>query len=197
MKKKIELFFLGFCCGVILSGAIVAMGQIVNAIERDNNKGEWTVEVIPAEVNFPTEFYTPSELEGYLQNREDVNILAQLIWVEARGVDSITEKAAVVWCVLNRVDAQGYACGGNIQEVITFDGQFSNCLEAPITQDNTQIAADVLARWHAEKAGEENVGRVLPEEYIYFEGDGIKNHFTNEWMGEKTWDWSLPSPYES
>ena len=33
-----------------------------------------------------------------------VYIIAQLIWGEARGVQSTTEQAAVAWCVLNRVD---------------------------------------------------------------------------------------------
>ena len=38
---------------------------------------------------------------------EEVTILAQMLWGEARGVKSITEQAACVWCVLNRVD-EGY-----------------------------------------------------------------------------------------
>ncbi len=39
-----------------------------------------------------------------LYSEADVEMLARLIWVEARGVKSKTEQAAVVWCVLNRLD---------------------------------------------------------------------------------------------
>ena len=51
--------------------------------------------------------------------------------------------------------------------------------------------------WGAEKAGEEDVGRTLPADYLFFEGDGAENHFRKEYekTGE-TWDWSLPDPYE-
>lgn len=40
------------------------------------------------------------------------------------------------------------------------------------------------------------MGRTLPEDYLFFEGDGLENHFRKEY--EKTgdtWDWSLPDPY--
>lgn len=42
----------------------------------------------------------------YVHDEAEVEMLARLIWGEARGVASDTEKAAVVWCVLNRVDAE-------------------------------------------------------------------------------------------
>lgn len=39
-------------------------------------------------------------------------------------------------------------------------------------------------------------GETLPEDYFFFEGDGLRNHFrkTYEKTGA-TWDWSLPDPY--
>ena len=36
---------------------------------------------------------------------EDINMLAKTIWNEARGIKSDMEKAAIAWCVLNRVDS--------------------------------------------------------------------------------------------
>ena len=33
--------------------------------------------------------------------------------------------------------------------------------------------------------------------YLWFTGDGKRNHFQNEYKGGEVWDWSLPSPYES
>ena len=41
------------------------------------------------------------------------------------------------------------------------------------------------------------VGRVLPADYLWFSGDGKRNHFRNAYRGGDRWDWSLPSPYES
>ena len=123
-------------------------------------------------------------------------MLAKLIWGEARGVESITEKAAVAWCVLNRVDAKGYP--NSIKAVITQPHQFVGYDEDyPVTKEHRLIAKDVLCRWYAEKAGEKDVGRVLPKEYVYFTGDGSRNHFTSEWRSEDTWNWRLASPYES
>ncbi len=66
----------------------------------------------------------------------------------------------------------------------------------PVTEELKRIAADVLTRYHAEKSGEENVGRVLPAEYCFFTGDGKHNYFTIGWRDTDTWGWTLESPYK-
>lgn len=127
--------------------------------------------------------------------REDVEMLAKLIWGEARGVRSKEQKAAVVWCVLNRVDSPLYP--DSIEAVVTQKYQFSGYNESyPLTDEFMEIAEDVLVRWHQEKAGAIDVGRVLPKEYLYFVGDGVLNYFSKEWKSQDHYDWSLPSPYE-
>ncbi len=127
--------------------------------------------------------------------REDVEMLAKLIWGEARGVPSTEQKAAVVWCVLNRVDSPLYP--DNIKAVVTQKYQFDGYDESyPLTDEFLKIAEDVLVRWHQEKAGAIDVGRVLPKEYLYFVGDGVLNYFSKEWKSQDHYDWSLPSPYE-
>ena len=127
-------------------------------------------------------------------NDTDADMLAKLVWGEARGC-SKTEQAAVVWCVLNRVDA-GYA-DGTIRGVITARSQFTGYRKSnPITPTQREIAVDVLTRWYREKNGETDVGRVLPKEYLYFSGDGIRNIFRTQYKGGTRWNWSLPSPYE-
>lgn len=123
-------------------------------------------------------------------------MLANLIWGEARGIESDTEKAAVVWCVLNRVDSPNYP--DTIAEVVTQRHQFSGYRATyPAPDEFKALAEDVLTRWNAEKNGGTDVGRVLPREYVFFTGDGVRNNFTVEWLSAETWDWSLPSPYES
>lgn len=126
------------------------------------------------------------------EDEATINALAQLVYGEARGC-SITEQAAVVWCVLNRVDA-GY---GDIMAVATAPNQFVGYRPGnPIEAHTAHLVRDVLLRWHAEKTHGEDAGRVLPEDYLWFHGDGKHNHFRNEYEGGDRWDWSLPSPYE-
>ena len=126
-------------------------------------------------------------------------MLARLVRGEAGGVWSMTEQACVMWTVLNRVDA-GY--GDTIAEVITAPGQYyyieSFGINDEYGRDLVWLAEDVISRWEREKAGEINVGRVLPAEYLFFGGDGYHNYFRTTYeFGNGFWDYSLPSPYES
>lgn len=117
--------------------------------------------------------------------------IAKTVYGEARGLGA-TEQAAVVWCILNRVDAYG----SDIVSVVTAPSQFHGYSAwNPVTDEIYSLVADVLQRWENEKAGMENVGRVLPKEYLYFYGSGGRNYFTTEWRGGTTWDWTMTSPY--
>lgn len=128
-----------------------------------------------------------------LWTEEDAELLAQMLYGEARANDIPTEqKAAVVWCALNRVDAGQ----GTIQEVVTKKRQFVGWDEDNyVTPELYALTVDVLERWQAEHEGQTDVGRTLPADYLYFTGDGERNYFTTEWHGHLNWDWSLPSPY--
>lgn len=104
--------------------------------------------------------------------------------------------AAVVWCVLNRVDAEGWP--DTVAEVVTQPHQFAGYSpDYPATEEFKAIAADVLIRWEREKREGGEVGRVLPAEYVFFTGDGEVNHFRTEYEGGMFWDWSLKNPYSS
>ena len=155
--------------------------------------GEPTVELQAAEM-IPTSVYLsesfePSETivepDAYI-----VDLMARTIYAEARGCSTM-EQAAVAWCVLNRVDA-GY---GTVEEVLTAPHQFASW-SGEIGREQLDIAADVLIRWEREKAGESDVGRVLPREYLWFTGNGSENLFRDAYEGGSYWDWSLPNPYE-
>ena len=54
------------------------------------------------------------------------------------------------------------------------------------------LAEDVLHRWY-----NDSEGRVLPGEYLWFQGDGKHNWFRNAYKGGDIWDYSATSPYES
>lgn len=132
----------------------------------------------------------------WMPDEADVEYIAKTMYGEALIVKSDTRRAAVAWCILNRVDAKGYP--NTIEGVVAAPYQFSGYdPDHPVIEELRDLAVDVLQRWNAEKNGETEVGRVLPEGYCFFVGDGFENYFTDEWKGTDYWDWSLPSPYEN
>ena len=129
-------------------------------------------------------------------SEEEITAIAKTVWGEALVTNSDMEMAAVAWCILNRVDSSLFP--NSIVEVVTAPSQFHGYSgDNPVPGRIRELVLDVLGRWLAEKDGEENVGRVLPSDYLYFWGDGWHNHFTTEYLGGVEWDWSLPNPYES
>lgn len=141
----------------------------------------------------PIQAETP-EPEEKPWTEDEVIVLTKMVFGEAGGVPSKMERAACVWCVLNRCDTYGQG----VIEVTTAPYQFVGYrAENPVTDELYDLCEDVLARWYAEKDGETDVGRVLPPDYLYFHGDGKHNYFRNEFRGGTTWDWSYPNPYET
>lgn len=124
-----------------------------------------------------------------------IKYIAQCLWGECRGAVPM-HKAAVVWCILNRVDSWGGSGEKAIIDTITAKNQFTGWHKwNPIWENLEEVAIDVLGRWELEKLGETNVGRVLPKGYCWFLGYGGVNHFRNAYRNGKEWDWSLPNPY--
>lgn len=127
-------------------------------------------------------------------SEQDVVDLAKLLWRECRGVESLTEQACVAWTVLNRVDLYG----ATIYDVLRAPNQFAFHEDTTVHNDMLALAKDTLERWSAEKNGEENCGRVLPQEYIYFYGKGGHNYFRDAYRYPyHVWDYSLESPYDN
>lgn len=131
----------------------------------------------------------------YTVTREEIETLAKIVYREARGIKEDSHKAAVVWCILNRVD-DGY-WGDNIVDVATYPNAFAWVPDTPVDEELVDLVVDVVTRWNHEKEGLSDVGRTLPKEYLYFIGDGSYNRFTKEWRSTDYWDWSLPDPYNS
>lgn len=122
--------------------------------------------------------------------------IAKTVYGEAM-VCGTTERAAVVWCILNRADDARDATPAGVIAVVTKPYQFHGyAADHPLLPELEELALDVIERWLDEKDGETEVGRVLPREYLFFIGDGKHNHFRTEWDGGRVWDWSLQSPYE-
>ena len=131
---------------------------------------------------------------------EDVTILSKLLYGEAKGVKSEMRQAAVIWCVLNRVDDKRWS--DSIHDVATQNCQFGGYITTnPVEDHLKEIVTDVLERWSREKDGEEDVGRVLPPEYTFFCGGYGENWFYRyedfNLRNKPYYDWSLPNPYET
>ena len=130
-----------------------------------------------------------SELQ---QLTNEIEMLSKVIYREARGLDA-THRAAVVWCILNRVDHEGY--GDTIQSTLTSPNQFAYYPDTPVLDSHTEIAKDVVTRWLIEHKGYSDVGRVLPQDYLFFTGDGQFNYFRQNFNSTTFWNWNIDSPY--
>ena len=125
---------------------------------------------------------------------KEIDHITKTVWGEARGL-SKTHQAGVVWTILNRCDDGRF--GKGVINVITAPSQFAGYRsDNPIDPEIRDLVVDVLDRYSQEKAGIDNVGRVLPKEYLYFRGNGKTNLFSEKLNSNNTWDWSLESPYE-
>lgn len=124
---------------------------------------------------------------------QDVVALAKVLYRECGAIPSDIEKACVAWVACNHVDA-GF--GDTIYDVVTIPNHFTYIENTPVTDELYNLALDVLTRWNNEKNGIEDVGRVLPSDYLFFHGDGWHNYFRNVYSGGISWDYSLENPYE-
>lgn len=131
--------------------------------------------------------------EIWAPDQNDVGLIAMVIYNEAECC-TMTEQAAVAWCVLNRVDDPRFP--DTVREVVTSPRQFAFSWDTPVLPELCRLADDVMCRHHAEKSGEGNVGRVLPSEYCFFWGDGRHNYFRVSNTAQTYYDWYLESPYE-
>ena len=131
-------------------------------------------------------------------SEEERFALAKLLWGEARGIPSDTERAAVVWVVLNRVDSDDPYYPDTILGVVKQKGQFAGYSpNHPVDEHLLWLVDDVLWRWAT--GGE---GRVLPSDYLFFASkasEGYAHNYFRKLFNDPgpRWDWSLPSPYET
>ena len=180
---------------------VIDISEHIVDIDALENPTEFKGSMVPPIIKKERQEEKEQELEINIPNieekyKDEIPYIARTVWGEARGC-SETEQAAVIWCILNRVDSSIRYMPDNIIDVVTQKHQFLGYVKTfPVTEKIRELVIDVLTRWEMEKAGVENVGRVLPPEYMWFHGDGRHNHFRDSYRGGNRWDWSLDSPYE-
>lgn len=166
MNKHISII-ITIICAVLM--AIATVYAVLTAAES-------VPEGVPPEVN--TEglcVYTVKEptYEMYYTH-DDVIAVSKMLYGESRGC-TVDNQRKAVWCVLNRVDADGFP--DTIIGVLSQPNQFHGYSEAfPVWDELTAVAEDVLTRWSLEKQGVA-VNRELPKSYLYFTGTGRENIF--------------------
>ena len=115
------------------------------------------------------------------------NELAELagraVWGEAGGIQDYAQRAAVIWCACNRADAWDMDIG----DVLTVDQFHGLAIRGEVPPQHVELARDVLAKWTLESEGWVDADRVLPERFLYFEGNGIVNLFSTEYGGGEYW----------
>lgn len=119
------------------------------------------------------------EPETWEPDEAEVLALARTLYGECRGCSELQQRA-VCWCIFNRVEDGRFP--DTVVGVITHPSQFFGYRESfPATGELTELARECLIDWHN---GE---NRVLELEYLYFYGDGSRNHFTTAWHGGEEW----------
>ena len=118
-----------------------------------------------------------AEPEMYF-TEDDVVAMAKMLWGEARGCTR-DNQIKCAWVVLNRVDDERFpdTILGVVAQPSQFHGYSPNF---PVTDELYAVALDVLTRWSLEKQGV-IVERELPNTYLWFTGDGVQNHFREEY----------------
>lgn len=114
------------------------------------------------------------EPEPWEPSSSDINLIARTVWGEYRGSD-YTQRAAVAWCILNRVEDSRFP--DSIAGVVTQPYQFHG-----YSPDNPLTFADevreILIKWHD---GEHEIDQSL----LWFSGDGRINHYRDAWEAEE------------
>lgn len=165
--------FIAQVCAVLMALIMLILLAIGDgAIEAD-------ADGVPPEVDTNglcvVEIAEPAKPEYEMYFTEaDVIALAQMLYGEARGC-TVDNQRKCVWCVLNRVDADGFP--DTIIGVLSQPNQFHGYSpDFPVWDNLYAVALDVLTRWSMEKQGAD-VARELPDTYLWFTGYNGSNHF--------------------
>lgn len=108
----------------------------------------------------------------------------RLIWGEAGGVLDGNNRAAALWCALNRADAWGES----LDDVLNVGAFHGLAVRGEVPERFVAEAAEILSLHEMEAEGWK-VPR-LPLRFMYFEAaaDGSRNIFSTEFGGGEYWD---------
>lgn len=150
---------------------------------------------------YPIEFVEMDEMSTEMKDalirsviteKEEIR-LAKMLYGEERQYDYV-ERAAVIWHTFNRIDSPLEA--NTIARDVTHSHYSGYSANNPVEDWAIWVVRDVAWRYACERAGYEDVGRVLPQEYLYMAMHKGHNRFRTKYKGKcRYWDWSIQSPY--
>lgn len=194
--KELALMIALVCLAII--GAVVIMTSFVSADEQ--NATLPTPEYTPTEEMVLLRGEAPKQLASGLNTYETFDealertraavpdelaeLAGRAVCGEAGGIQDYAQRAAVVWCACNRADAWDMEIG----DVLNVDAFHGLAIKGEVPEQHVELARDVLARWTLEAEGWQDVGRVLPERFLYFEGNGVVNLFSTEYGSGEYWE---------
>lgn len=113
----------------------------------------------------------PEKFHAY--QAHEVDMLAQMVWGEARGLVA-EEQALTVWCVLNRARDWNLS----IEEVLTAKYQFAGYSESyPVDPDIREMCQSIVDQWEAGEEASTLYPYATSSNYYWFYGDGEHNWF--------------------
>lgn len=160
------LFIVGMRCGLHDGQALEAELEALRQVDHVEIEYVYT----PLPVDYATAPEQPDE--------DDIVLLAKMLYMEAGVSNTFSQIAACADCALFRVEA-GY---GTLRQVITAPGQFVGySANYPVDARMYNIAKDTmlrheLAKWELDTFGFTLVSTVVPSDYMWFSGDGTRNH---------------------
>lgn len=159
-------------------------------VETENSENFETLETIKS-----------TSIRDYVIEKysKEITMLAKLTYGEARGMDSRTEQACVMWIVLNRYDSGRF--GSSISKVITAKGQFYYREKSKTVDDSgrdlKELAVEVLCDWELEKVNHGvSEKRPIPNNYFFFHGAKGHNWFRKEYKSIRYWDYRYGYTYD-
>lgn len=116
-------------------------------------------------------------------------VAGRLIWGEGGAVSDAANRHAALWTAINRVDAWG----GTLLERMTEENAFHGLgVVGDVPERFVQEARLIIALWEMEREGwiipVGDFPAGLPERFLFFEGDGVTNHFSTNFGGGEYWD---------
>ncbi len=137
-----------------------------------------TIQEIP-EVTETSDAQETQEVPGAPYTDKEIDMLAMLVWGEARGC-APEEQACVAWTVFNRVDDPGFP--DTINDVIVQPGQFYGyALSFPVDETIRGLCLAEAEKWVAGEEAPIVVPYATTSDYRFFTGDGHNNWFTTNW----------------
>lgn len=162
---------------VVVNEVLVEQENVIAQLEQNLTETKLYVEQLTYEPD--VDVITVDTIQHNFTQYE-VELLARLIQSEIGGNGvALSQREAVVWCVLNRVDDPRFP--STVEANLFYPNQFSGYgLHLAVKEQFVDVVNQVLCYYEYEKQTGDSSYRVLPSNYYFFRGNGKVNLFRQE-----------------